>query len=662
MDQIAKISLSSSKPIAPNSVNPNTMPSSPMRRRIRFKKKTLGIILGILALFVVGTIFGIVLPAQKVYASAMKTYAQIQKAAASIKQQNVVVAADEFAKTKKELLETKKELQAISYMRFIPLVGSYYGDAESIIRAGEHGLDAALVFVEAVEPYADILGLKGTGSSFVKGSAEQRIQTAVLTIGKVTPRIDDIVKDLDKAKVEIDKISLSRYPAFLVGKEKREQLEAMKAFANEGIAFVDEARPLIKMLPSLLGELEEKRYLVLFQNDGELRPTGGFITAYAIFRIDKGIIKVEKSSDIYNIDNAITNKPKAPRLILDYLPLVTTFHLRDTNLSPDFVESMKTFNAIYEKSSQAVDVDGIIALDTSVLVSTIKILDDEVWAGGIEFTSKIDKRCDCPDVIYKLETLISTPKSLDLRITPLAQVQAQRKDIIGLLLYYLMEKSLKSSPKKYWGPLMQNFVTQATEKHVLFYLYDKDAQRGLEALNFAGRIKDAKGDYLHINEANFGGAKSNLFVKEEVSQDIKVAGDGTITKTVTIQYKNPFEPSDCNLERGRLCINAPLRNVVRFYVPKGSKLSDSKGSEVKVTSYEELGKTVFEGFLTVRPKGSATYTLSYTLPFKLEKNSLLPVLIQKQPGTKGHTYEVKLNGRKVEKFELTTDKSLKLKP
>jgi hypothetical protein len=105
------------------------------------------------------------------------------------------------------------------------------------------------------------------------------------------------------------------------------------------------------------------------------------------------------------------------------------------------------------------------------------------------------------------------------------------------------------------------------------------------------------GDYFNINEANFGGAKSNMFVSEAVTQDYNVAADGTVTKTVTVDYKNPYAPSDCNLERGNLCLNAVLRDWFRIYVPKGSQLVSSQGSEVKMTSYEDLGKTVFEGFL-----------------------------------------------------------------
>ncbi|GIV45004.1 MAG: hypothetical protein KatS3mg035_2127 [Bacteroidia bacterium] len=74
----------------------------------------------------------------------------------------------------------------------------------------------------------------------------------------------------------------------------------MRRLTDQGVELVNEARPLIKVLPSLLGESEPKKYLVLFQNDKELRPTGGFITAYAIFTLDKGIIKLERQDDIYN--------------------------------------------------------------------------------------------------------------------------------------------------------------------------------------------------------------------------------------------------------------------------------------------------------------------------------------------------------------------------
>lgn len=629
---------------------------------MKFPKKLLLILLIPFILIAILVAVAIV-PAQRTYSSAQKTYEQARLAWDAIKKQNIDLGEEGLKKTKISLEETQRELKGLSFLRFIPIASWYYNDANHLSQAGLHSIDASFIVVDAIKPYADILGLKGKGSSFVMGSAEQRIQTAILTMGKITPRIDDVAKDITLAQNEIDAVNPNHYPAFLGLGKAHTQLAKIKEFVDGTAVFVSQAQPLIKVLPSLLGESEQKKYLVLFQNANELRPTGGFLTAYAIFNIDKGKISIEKSDDIYNLDNTIPNskKPKAPEPILNYLVGVPLLNLRDTNLSPDFPESVKTFNSLYDFSSAKQKVDGIIALDSNVLVSIIKILDDEVWADGMVFTTKNDPRCNCPEAIYKLESLISTPKSLDLRVTSLAAVQAQRKDILGTLLYFIMKKSLQSSPKKYWGPLVQDLVTQANEKHVIFALNNKDAQQGIEALNMAGQIKNVEGDYFHFNDANLGGAKSNLFVKEEVNQDIKVDGDGTVTKTVTISYKNPFPPSDCNLERGNLCLNGVLRDWFRLYVPKGSTLVNSKGSEVKVKTTEDLGKTVFEGFLTVRPQGAATLTLTYKLPFKLNSGSPLPLLIQKQPGTKDNQYTIKLNGRTIDTFPLLTDKELTIK-
>jgi hypothetical protein len=508
-------------------------------------------------------------------------------------------------------------------------------------------------FIDSVEPYSDVLGLKGKGT-FVGGTASQRIQTAIMTMGKITPHIDDIAVQVEGAKKEIDAVDPNHYPAIFGGDKIKNSLSQIKDLVDQGVVFVTDARPLIKLLPSLLGDPIDKKYMVIFQNDKELRPTGGFITAYAIFRISDGVIHVDSANDIYTLDAEIPDKAAAPAPILKYLANVPVLNLRDSNLSPDFITSMQKFNSIYKTAPGYVPVDGIIALDSNVLVSTIKILDDEIYADGIKFTSQNDPRCDCPQVIYQLESLISTPKSVDLKVTTLQAVQSQRKDIIGSLLYAIMDKALKSSPKLYWGALFQDMLTQVQQKHVLFDIYNTDAQSGIEALNAAGRIRPFEGDYLHINEANFGGAKSNLFVTEAVTQNYQVAGDKTITKNITINYKNTHAPSDCNLERGNLCINAILRDWIRIYVPLGSKLVDSKGSEVKMTSYDELGKTVFEGFLTVRPLGAATFTISYTLPFKV--NGSLPLLIQKQPGTGGNDYTIQVSGSKVDEFPLLTDK------
>ncbi len=608
------------------------------------------VVLGIFLVLVLFSVFGIYLPATKVYKSVKVTYADAQSVAWAIKQQNVSLASDQLVKTKADLTQTQADLHAMGYLRFIPIANWYYSDADHLVSAGFHGLNAATLLVDSIKPYADLLGLKGQGS-FVGGTAQQRIETAVKTLGKITPKIDDIANELDQVKAEIDKVDPNHYPAIGLGKTARSTLDNLKSMTDQSVTLISSARPLIKTLPAVVGEPNEKKYLILFQNDKELRPTGGFITAYSIFRLDSGVVHVDNSSDIYSLDATIANKPVAPAPILKYFPTVPQFNLRDNNLSPDFKVSMDSFYKMYKTAGGYVPVDGIIAVDTHALVSAMNILGD-ITVDGTTFTTKNDPRCDCPNVIYQLEVFADQPAQI---------IKQNRKGIIGDLMYAIMTKAFSSSPKLYWGPLFQTMLSEMNGKHIFFYMNDANAQAGFEGLNAAGRIMPFSGDYFTINEANFGGAKSNMFVSEAVTQDYALQSDGSIVKTVTVNYKNPYPPSDCNLEHGNLCLNAVLRDWVRIYVPKGSQLISNQGSEVKMTTYEDLGKTVFDGFLTVRPQGVAKLTVSYKLPFKLADNSLLPIMVQKQGGTGDSAYTLTTGGRTLEQFNLSSDKTFNLK-
>src|SRR3989344_6916749 len=99
---------------------------------------------------------------------------------------------------------------------------------------------------------------------------------------------------------------------------------------------------------------------------------------------------------------------------------------------------------------------------------------------------------------------------------------------------------------------------------------------------------------------------SNLYVTQEVEQEIAVARDGSVEKTLTITYKNP--------EKHDGWLNSVLPNWVRVYVPEGAKLIASEGLQEEEDPYKENGKTVFAGFFELRPEGVSRVTLKYSLP------------------------------------------------
>jgi hypothetical protein len=569
---------------------------------------------------------------------------------------NIVIASAKemksiFAKNDIELLKTKlddfsnkyqnleKAAKSIYWASFIP----YVSDLKNGVTAGHYLVNAAKETVTTIEPYADLIGFKKGEKSFSEKSAEDRLQTAVLTLDKMVQKIDPITEDINQAEKNIAKINPNRYPKKIGKLILRDNIVNLKD-QFEGIAdlFVN-AKPLIKKLPEILGSREEKTYLILYQNDKERRATGGFLTFYAIFKIRNGKMTIYRSDDIYSLDASISNHPKAPAEILTYHKGVSQFYIRDSNLSPDFVQSVKLFESLYQKSGSKVLYDGIIALDSKILVDMLTIFGD-VEVNGIRFSAKIDQRCDCPEAIYTLFDLVDRPVNY---------FKENRKGILGDLMYRLFYNAIGFSPSKYWGTLMQTMFKNLEEKHILVYFNDAPTQKSLEQLNFAGRIKESQSDYLHINNVNFAGAKSNMFVNESI--DSKTNG---LDREVTISFVNPYPASDCNLERGGLCLNATLRNWIRFYVPQSSKLISFKGSTKKVQTYNELGKTVFEGFLEIVPKGQGTVIVKYTLPSSVDTKNY-SLLIQKQPGVEEQKLKVSYNNKTLFDGLLRTDKVIK---
>ena len=598
----------------------------------------------------------IFIPAKNTYSAAKEAYTQARSTWQAVKNQDIAKAGEEIKIAKEKLKKVEDAAKPLLWTKYIPFAGNYTRDAEHLIKAGTYGLEAGEIAIEAVEPYTDILGLKGKGS-FVLGSAEERIQTAVQTFDKVTPKLSEINEKLTLIRKELDQVSPNRYPKSFRGREVRSQIEGVQKTFDEAQQLFSDAQPLLEVLPSLMGEPEEKKYLILFQNDKELRPTGGFITAYAVFRLEHGKMHLDSAGDIYDLDKRRTKRVTPPEPIKKYLPeeggrVASQWNMRDSNLSPDFKVSMTDFESFYSQIPGAPKIDGIIAIDTHVLLKVMEVL-GPIPAYGTNFTTDITPACNCPQVIYELERFADQPVGFE---------RGGRKDIIGILMSSIMDKALGVSPRQYWGKLFQVGLSEIQEKHVLFYFHDEKAQKGAEAVGMVGRIKDFEGDYLHVNDTNFAGAKANMYVKHEVEQKIEVGDDGQVTKTLTLTYKNPQPPDNCSLERKEgLCLSATLRNWVRIYAPKGSQLLESKGSEVEMGTSEDLGKTVFDGFLKVNPLGSSQLVVKYKLPFKVEKGQDLKMLIQKQPGTEGHEYTITLDGKQVEIFPLKTDKEFKIK-
>jgi len=615
-----------------------------------------GIGSGIIAVLLI--IF-LVLPGLAVYRQGMKLKDSASELKASVNSQDINIVENELKAFSEELDRFDKSYNRLAWVKVLPWVGGYWKDGRAGLNAGKYGIETAEIVIETVKPYADIIGFAG-GESAKSGeeSANDRIEFLVQTITEVLPKMDAISEKANLANSELAKIDTSKYPEKFRGMELRSNLENLISLANEGTAFVADSKPLMEVAPYLLGMDDTRTYMLIFQNDKELRPTGGFITAYSIMDVRNGKMEPVASSDIYHLDDNYVPQIEAPRPMVDYLKgiykMSPNFRLRDMNWSPDYKVAMDMFSEEI-KEAGVTDIDGIIAVDTYVVVYLLDVLGQIGVPGFGNFSTEIDERCNCPQVIYELESfadvegpIVWSENDPDLIVFAPANYD-NRKKIVGPLMNSVIRNALGQEKERLPDLFMAGWK-MIMEKHLLVYMFDENAQRGVESFNIAGRIEGYDGDYLHISDANLGGRKSNLYVTQEVAQKVEMAKDGSVTKTLTITYKNPQEYDGW--------LNSVLPNWTRVYVPDGSELIDSEGFEDVGETYTELGKTVFSGGFELRPQGVKKIVLTYKLPFKVDKNYNL--LIQKQPGTDAPLYSIEI-GKKSEEFYLRGDREVEIK-
>lgn len=564
--------------------------------------------------------------------------------------QDLAASKSEVVTLSQQLADLDSQYQKVSWTYVIPIIGSYTKDGQHALNAGKSLVKALDTLIVSVSPYADLLGFK-TAEATPSGqipkaqSIEDRIVYMAQTLDLISPDLDKIGADMAEAQKELDMIKDSRYPEKIAGKNIRSKITSIKSTISESAQLLTQAKPLIKLLPDLLGNPNPKTYMILFQNDAELRPTGGFMTAYAFMKVTKGKIDLLSSYDIYDLDARFNKKVPAPDAIKKYLN-ETYLNLRNSNMSPDYKVSMDLFSKYYNDIPNMPKPDGIIAIDTQLPVEILKVIGPIGVGGWGNFSANTDARCNCPQVVYALEEIADRPTN---------KIVTGRKAVLGPLMHSMMANAM-GSPKHLWPKLLNVALDGIKQKHLLFYFFEPKTQLVAEDFNAAGRINTTPYDYLHVNDANLGGAKTDMFITREVEQEIESL-NGTVTKTVSISYNNPTKGDNCNLEAGKLCLNGTYRDYVRLLVPKGSKLISVVGSEVKETVFEDLDKTVFDAFFTMRPQSQGKIVFKYTLP-PMDLTSY-KLLIQKQPGTPAIKHTIIFNGNETV-VQLDQDKELVL--
>ncbi len=349
----------------------------------------------------------------------------------------------------------------------------------------------------------------------------------------------------------------------------------------------------------------ERRYLILLQNNMELRPTGGFLGQYAVLKMKNGEVTSLFVEDANLLDQRITASVSAP-YPFERMMEIKKWKFRDSNFFPDFPASVEKIKYFYRLSGGNDNFDGVIGVNASVLNDILEIT-GPVTVPGYPGTYTSE------NAILKLEEQVEKAYLIngDLDAT-------NRKLILKKMAVIIVDRlsSISNISK-----IAELTLEELRNKDIQFNFENAELQSLAEKVGWAGKInQEWDGDYLMAVDANLGALKSDYYMDREMIYSVDLTAEKP-TATLEIIYTHNATIGDWR--------TTDYHSYLRVYTSKGSELVSRE--MVSYPNIQEAHNKNYFGFICHTIMNNQTRAkIVYTLPENLRDNYKL--LIQKQSG------------------------------
>ncbi len=378
---------------------------------------------------------------------------------------------------------------------------------------------------------------------------------------------------------------------------------------------VTNAGKIARSLPDLLGVNKTKTYLVLFQNNMELRPTGGFIGSFALVSFSSGKLDEVSIQDIYSADGQLKGHVEPPQPIKKYLGEANWF-LRDSNWDPDFPVSAERAEWFLDKEID-VPVDGVIAIDLNAIKDLLEAI-GPIYLSDYQTSITYDNFYEKTQSQVEGNFFPGSTKKANF-ITALA------KEMTNALILN------KDSNKTKLAKIIYNNLEA---RHIQVFLHNNLAKEALSNLNWDGAFNypncsgNCFSDLLGLVEANLGVNKSNYYIERKYSISVSLQEE-LLKKNLSVTYKN-----DANLAMGNSGI---YKAYTRLVVPLNSVLEFIEvGNNPLQPDIETVaGRKEIGFYFELLPGQTKTVNISWQVAQHLSLNRAGEYLmyIRKQAGT-----------------------------
>jgi hypothetical protein len=438
-------------------------------------------------------------------------------------------------------------------------------------------------------------------------------------------------------------------------------------------ATLDSYAPIMQLVtatsdlyPELLGLNGKKVYLVLFQNNMELRPGGGFIGSYGLLTMHNGKVQDFTIHNVYDADGQLKGHIEPPFALRRYLGSKHLF-LRDSNFSVDFPKNAAQAAYLLELET-GVKADGVLAVDMHLFRSLFEV------TGPVKIPN-YSETVDANNVY------LVTQRHVQNNSFPGSK---QKQTFLQALFAGFTQKLEERGGVN--PALMKKIADGIKGKHIMLVVLDKGSQNVLTLNNLSGALWDSRkndvatiNDVFGISEANLGENKTNYYLQRSFDHVTTIENTGVIQEDATITYNNTSQKGS---EFG-----GPYEAYIRAIIPAGAELleilvdgksqaivdavTESRRYEnpafvpppgIEVSTAEEEGKQIIGFYFIIPEDTKKRITLRYRLAQIVPSGSFTySQLFLKQPGTESDPYIARIRYPSTYKV-VNTNGSLSQKP
>ncbi|MBM3256287.1 MAG: DUF4012 domain-containing protein, partial [Candidatus Moranbacteria bacterium] len=431
-------------------------------------------------------------------------------------------ARKNFESAYQNFLNANKSLDEIggSMLSIIKVLpgGSKVKSGENLLEAGKHLAFAGQIISESFDVFlgnegalkkkffaVDNLSTLKEASGFKPAGRSDHTENLTSAIVVFQEKLARAKGELEQAASYLNRIKIGDLP-----EEKREEFVLLQEKLPAVVEGINNFSLSANTILDVLGHKVAKQYLFLFQNNDEIRATGGFIGTYGILKIEEGNVSQLMIDGIYNPDGQLKERVIPPKPIQK---MSATWSMHDANWWPDFPKSAEKVAWFYEKTGGPA-VDGVIAFTPKLLRELLKItgpINHEKYGTVVTAENFVEVTQNKVEVEY--DKKLNRPKQFLADLAPI-----------------ILEKIFSSPPEK-WIEIMSVFSDCLESRSIVMYFFDYNIQKTISDLGWSGEILTTPKDYFSVVNANISGLKTDRMVEQKISHLAEIKPDGSIVDT-----------------------------------------------------------------------------------------------------------------------------------